>query len=448
VILAGISLSAAAGLVYAVVPREPTPEPTYRQPRPGYVRQWHIFNDSQTDGILDPGDTYVETFSNWWTPVSSHSQATYRDHQNWGPGYDYASAPMNWATYTLDPDDSNRNNPDYNYWLPRQQNALHFYMTYSQFDNNDWATTNYGNTAQAQQIVRQRNLERNGWALGWVANDYNYQQPQGAPKALNLDIFIHRGELATDIVDWGVSRSNPHVGLSNDVDLTTARDTVGADGGLHPAEFDESTQTYSWSLNRLRLEANGFLTEAQLATLVGSMEVKESDPYNLIAAALSARTPAAILAGGPKAHDGSNYLYEDAVLARHLYPDASTDGGAVSGLGGYSQYDPQQGNWADQQVIRIDIDPAMLLERNITEIVFYDFGFSDPGSTASGQVQPQPLIFRADDLGRLYFDGPAGPVFFPENRIYIAMVDQIPEPATLALLCLGAGIGFIRRSRV
>jgi hypothetical protein len=38
-------------------------------------------------------------------------------------------------------------------------------------------------------------------------------------------------------------------------------------------------------------------------------------------------------------------------------------------------------------------------------------------------------------------------VYFPENRIFIAMVNQIPEPASLALLCLGGAVVMFRRSK-
>jgi hypothetical protein len=445
--LVALAFAVPFALADATVPHEPTPEPTYRALRSDYVRQWTIFNDTQTDGVLNPGDTRVETFANWWSPVSSHSSSTYRDHQNVGPGHDLTSAPMNWATYTLDPSDPNRNNPDFNYWLPREQHTMSFYMTYSQFDNNDWATTNYGDTPLTQQIVRQRNLHRNGWALGWVANDYNYQATSSDyTGSIAMDVYVHDGKLDTNIQGFGPSLSNPHVGMSNDVDYATGLDHVGSDGGFHPAEFDESTQSYSWAQNQLRMEANG-LNATDLDTLANSMEVKESDPYNLIGAPLSARTPSAILAGGPKAPDGSDYTYGDAFQARQSFPSFATDGGVISGLGGFDAYDSELNNWADQQVIRIDVDPQMLLEGGIDKLVFYDFGGSDPGSTTSDQVDPRMLVFYADDLGNLFYDGPAGRVYFPENRIFIAMVNQIPEPASLALLCLGGAVVMFRRSK-
>lgn len=444
-LLAGLAVTVPT-LGDVVVPHEPTPEATYRELRPDYVRQWHIFNDSQVDGVLNPGDTYVDSFQNWWSPVSSHSQATYKDHAGYGAGYDYSSAPMNWATYTLDPSDPNRDNPNYNYWLPRQENSLSFYMTYSQFDNNDWANTNYGDTELTQDIVRQRNLERNGWALGWVSGDYDYQASATSTVGVNMDIYVHSGKLVTTVDDWGISLSNPHVGMSNDVDYRTGLDTVGSDGGFHPAEFNETTQSYDWPINELRMEANG-LTQADLSTLVNSMEVMESDPFNLVTAALSGRTPSAIATSGPDAPDGSDYLYQDAFITRAHSPNTATDGGVISGLGGFSEYDPELNNWADQQVIRIDVDPAMLVAGGITEIVFYDFGASDPGSAVSDQVNPRTLIFNADDLGNLYLDSLTGRIYFPENRIYIATVSQIPEPASMALLCLGSLFTLLHRRK-
>ena len=443
-----ILLVPSSGLLQAVVvPHEPTPEPTYRDLRDNYVRTWDIYNDSQLDGILNPGDTKVGQFMNWWSPVSSHSMATYGDHQNQGPGYDLTSAPMNWATYTLDPADPNRDNPDYNYWLTREQNTLRFYMTYSQFDNNDWAVTNYGDTQLTQDIVRQRNLERNGWALGWVVHDYQGYEgssPQGQAGFVQMDIYVHRGALDTYIDGFGTSRSNPQVSMSDDVDYTVGLDTVGSDHRWHPAEFDDASKAYTWAINQRRLEANGF-GSADLPTLVGSMELRETDPYNLALAPVSSRTPQDIRNNGPTDHNGNPYLYEDAFMNRSVFANASTDGGVIAGLGGWSLYDPEIDNWGDQQVIRIDISKDSLLEGNITEIIFFDFGLPNPGSPDGSQVNPTMLVFNADSSGNLYYDVPGGQrIYFPENRLYIAI---IPEPASLVLLGIGVAGILARRRR-
>jgi len=434
-----------------VIPHEPTAEPTYRQLRPDYVKTWYLFNDSLTDGVLNPGDTMIESMENWWTPVSSHSQGHYGDHQGLGDGDDRISAPMNWATATLPPADPNKSDPNYNYWLAREENSMQFYISYSQFDNNDWESFTYGQSPQARQIIHDRNVQRNGYALGWVTHDYqgfvgDEAEKQNPAGFVEMDIYVHNGAGTVDIPGWGISRSDPQVAMSNDLDHTTGLDLVGSNGQWHPPIFEEATQSYSWAVNQQRMEANGF-NAADLNTLVGSMEVYEVDPYNLPGTAAVGRTPADILASGPTDHNGAAYLYQDAFFDRSSYVQAATDGGVLAGLSGWSQYNPLVNNWGDQQVIRIDISPQTLTDGNIDKIVFYDFGASVPGSSSSDQVNPREIVLHADDAGNLYWLAPdqVTRIYFPENRIYIALTEIIPEPATLLMLSLGGAAALFKR---
>ena len=154
------------------VPLEPVPSPDWRALRPDHVRTWYIFSDlnnqhGQVNGILDPGDKLITRFDNWWSPVSAHTQHNYEDgpygpynffYRSPNPNDDMPSGPMNFASSTTPGAE--------NYWLPREKNAVQFYMTYSQYDNNDWATFSDAMTGDAKTIVQQRNLERNAWALG------------------------------------------------------------------------------------------------------------------------------------------------------------------------------------------------------------------------------------------------------------------------------------------
>lgn len=430
--LALVTAGLTAQAMGTTVPHEPTPQVGYyRDLRTDYVKQWYIFKDTTGDGILNPGDTYVEKMKNWWTPVSSGSQGLYSDDPN-ATG-DLVSAPENWATYTLPDAHPDKDNPNYNYWLPRQDHTMSFYMTYSQFDNCAWHDPNfhYGDTPTIENIIREMHSGRNGYGLGWVINDYDAAHTQTPAGFVNMDIAVHDGKLDTVIPSWGRSISNPQISMSNDLDASLSLDTALNWHVRHPALFDEGTQDYSWAANATRMTANAY-NATDLATLVASQEVKEVGGFDT----------------GLLDHAGSNYLYQDAFTERSVYCTGTTDGGVIAGLSGYNGLDPSWSNWGDQQVIRIEISAETLVLGGITELCFYDFGDSVPGSTTSDQVNPRVIVFHADAGGHLYFDDPnSGPIYFPDNRIFIAMTD-IPEPASLCLLMLGGGtMVFLRRRR-
>ena len=64
------------------------------------------------------------------------------------------------------------------------------------------------------------------------------------------------------------------------------------------------------------------------------------------------------------------------------------------------------------------------------------------------QVSPRLIVFFADEGGNLYLDDGNGRIYFPENRLFIAVTNEIiPEPATLCLLMLGAGTMIVLRRR-
>jgi hypothetical protein len=436
-VLMGIVVAIAAGQALAAVPHEPLPESYYRDLRSNYVRPWYIFKDTTGEGVLNPGDTKVEQMKNWWTPVSSGSQGLYSDDLN-ATG-DLTSAPQNWATFTLDANDPAKNNPNYNYWLPRESNTIGFYMSYSQFDNCDWNDSSfvYGSNPTQQDIVRQRHMGRNGWSMGWVIGNYN--DPNQTAGFANMDIAVHDGKLDANIPGWGRSISNPQVSMSNDIDPNLSIDWTLDYKTRHPAIFDDANGGYTWAANKLRMESQllGY-DSADLAKLVKSQELKEVPGF----------------ATGMLDHDGNEYLYQDAFTERSRYSANATDGGVIAGLSGYDELNAEMTNWGDQQVIRIEIAPETLLSGGITEIHFFDFGGSVPGSTDSNQVHPRMIVFHADSGGNLYFgdpnDDPNSWVYFPDNRIFIAVTDffMVPEPATLSVITIGAGLTiFLRRRR-
>jgi len=189
------------------------------------------------------------------------------------------------------------------------------------------------------------------------------------------------------------------------------------------------------------------LTPTDLAEIVNSMDIREFTASTITGgvtkwdAIFGDKTPAQILAN-------LGYEYQDAFMDRGIYTNNSSDGGVIAGLGGKGlPGDPTIDNWADQQVIRIDIDLTLEeFQNGITEIVFYDFG----PAGGPGQVGPREIVFGIDRSqtiahGQIFGTAPDGSViWFPENRIYIAQV--VPEPATMLLLSIG-GLGIIAKRR-
>jgi len=445
VMLIALGVTASLATICAADPQEPDPWTGIRPLRDGWVKTWYIFNDRELNGILDPGDELIARIDNWWTPSSSHSQHNY----SYGP---YGPDGFTYARYgdedkTSGPMAQNGAN---SYWLPREENAIHFYMTYSQTDNDAWDTTGLDPASTDEHDIHAfRHVNRNGWGLGWVTHDIgqnpdgthpNDQSPGGT---VEMDIFVHDGQGTFDVPKWGLNQSNPEVAMSNDI-VGIALDDCGGPGTgtqYHPPQYDDSTDGYSWTLNEGRMLANG-LDANDLTRMIDSMEIREHDPNSATVnntSIVGNRTPQAILNDGLTDHTGTNlYQYQDAFQDRSTYAVDSSDGGVIAGLAGQTNYDPQQNNWGDQQVIRIDVsadtfetgDPNAC--GSINRVVFYDFGYNQ-GAT---QISPVEIALNLWDTDA-----------FPEHRFYIAQVNMTPEPMTAIVTAIGGGLFLLRRKQ-
>ena len=269
--ITALAVTMLVGVVTSVAPgaplKEPLAEPVYRdlrmdlggQPENNYVKTWYIYSDQNldhgvTNGILDPGDQLILTFKNWWTTVSSHSQHNYQDgpYGNppgmfYGPGEDMASAPMNAASRTIATE---------NTWLTLKPNTLQFYMTYSQFDNNDFTAFTHEMLPGDDTTIQQgRNMEQNGWALGWVdhyvrvenvavppAEDWQFINDQTPAGSVKMDIMVHQGQGVHAIPGMGTSRSNPELSIVNDIDWLAKDPTAGRNHWYMPT-FDQAIGT-------------------------------------------------------------------------------------------------------------------------------------------------------------------------------------------------------------
>jgi hypothetical protein len=167
-----------------------------RDLRTDFVRTWHVFADTVNDAILDPGDTRVGAFKNWWTPVSA---ATQHGHEIGAPPVvgapalplppDYPSTPI---------DHQNNYTTNATIGLPQKAGAIGFYLTYSHMDNANFDTEFYSD-GTPHDTFQQRNRERNGYAMGWLTGEtevdgsgnVKYGTKTGNVK---MDIFIHNGK--------------------------------------------------------------------------------------------------------------------------------------------------------------------------------------------------------------------------------------------------------------
>jgi hypothetical protein len=251
---------------------------------------------------------------------------------------------------------------------------------------------------------------------------------------------------------------------------------AGYNGGKYMVDHDGVIGTITPTV-----QAN----QAQFDAVVNSMDVREVNSYAYVdgggahaelggnAAIHGSQTPQTLLTNLEKDGLGNLYFYEDSFLSRDgqvggnldngsVWIEGSTDGGVIAGLSGfdeYSQYYPQTEelytHWGEQQVIRIDFDQDTFKKGNmvgITEIIFYDWGTPHP--VTGQQTNPVAITINVDPFQNLYYDvdkdgflTPGTDIEFPDNRIYIAQVEAIPEPGTMLLLAVGAATMLMTRKR-
>ena len=187
------------------LPLEPVSNPDYRELRSDHVRDWYIFIDTDNNGILNPGDQQISIFQNWWSTKSSSTM--HNQDLTWEPGtfpVDKPSSPMNWATDS-NPAASSPPLPEENYWLPQKEDRMGFYMNYSQWNNctlDHYNSTNYhsnagvGGVSDAGKLAayyREKYGDRNGYAMGWLTNKNNAQDPNRTANFIEFQAVIQFG---------------------------------------------------------------------------------------------------------------------------------------------------------------------------------------------------------------------------------------------------------------
>jgi len=114
-------------------------------------KNFGIYQDTNGDGILNPGDTFIKGFMSWHTWHSAASSYNYNRHGD--PELDLATdlpgAP--WAS-------DSKTDGTFS-WLPMHEDELHMYMVWSEYDNSVIS----GESGSG---------DHPGFSLGMIANNY------------------------------------------------------------------------------------------------------------------------------------------------------------------------------------------------------------------------------------------------------------------------------------
>lgn len=418
----------------AVAQVEPTPSSQYRDLRGDYVKTWYIWTDTNSDGILDPGDTKAAAMNNMWTSIGSDEALNVSPTTGNANPYNGSSDP---------------------YYLATPEKSLIVYMNYSQKDNN-W-TGSWPNTYEGA-YNRQKYGDANGWSMGFVGT--------GDSGTLGMDIMVHNGA-GTVRTTYGTSpykyaKSNPQVMQ------TTGCGAEAIDPGtgqMEVVKYNEVTQSYDASVNlamKTWFEVNG--GSLNVNAIASQMDLKEFDAYDVSTwkfsndegSVFAGLTPDEI-ANDPAiqslltafAQTVSTYQYQDVFS---INADYDTDSNAAGMIGGLSGVGSETDLWADQTVVRLDFN---LDDADFTQIIFYDFGYA----SGSGQLNPVEIIFKVgmdDESGEkfLYYDVNNDGIYeagldtlIDQNRLFISVNAEVPEPTTLLLMASGGAVVLYQRRR-
>jgi len=137
-------------------------------------KNFGVYQDTNADGVLNPGDTYLGGIMSWMTYISAATSYNYFDHND--PALT-GKSDLTGAPYAFD----QANDPVLS-WLPMDDDELHIYLAWSYYDN----TSAEGTSNQ-----------RAGFSLGLIANDFirsrSINEPGGG---YSLDIAVHNDTTA------------------------------------------------------------------------------------------------------------------------------------------------------------------------------------------------------------------------------------------------------------
>ena len=160
------------------------------QPVLADYKNFGVYQDSNADGVLNSGDTYLGGIMSWLTFYSAGTSYNYGDHSD--------AALAEFSDLTGAPYAADADNDQVLSWLPMDDDELHIYLAWSHYDNNSPEGIQY---------------DREGYSLGLIANDYiRGRTDDSYSGGYDLDIAVRDDDTST-----------PQVTLSDDYDSSGGR---------------------------------------------------------------------------------------------------------------------------------------------------------------------------------------------------------------------------------